>query len=207
MEITTTFDPGTRSRWRAWLHENHAVAKEIWLLLRRDAPGSITYLDAVEEALCHGWIDGIAKRHGDATAQRFTPRRPRSNWTELNKERARRLIRAGQMTEAGRLSLPDLSDEEVHVPAELRERLQATPGAWAHFEAFPPLYRRIRIGYIEEMRKRDPQEWEKRLASFIARTAKNELFGNWDDSGLPRTDPIKNVDERSLPPPTRRRSG
>ena len=79
MVITMTVDPETRRAWRAWLETNHASETEIRLLLRRGEPGRITYLDAVEEALCYGWIDGIAKRHGDATAQRFTPRRPRSN--------------------------------------------------------------------------------------------------------------------------------
>lgn len=188
MEITQTLDPGTRRAWRAWLSAHHAQEKELWLLLRRGEPGAITYLDAVEEALCFGWIDGIAKRYGDATAQRFTPRRPRSHWTELNKERARRLIAAGVMTEAGRRTLPDLSDEEVRVPDDIRARLLAEPEAWARFQDFPAQYKRVRLGYIEEMRRRDPQEWEKRLANFLAKTLKGELYGNWDDSGLARSD-------------------
>jgi len=189
MEITTTFDPGTRRAWRQWLEANHRERTEIWLLIRRGAPGTITYLDAVEEAICFGWIDGIAKRHGDATAQRFTPRRPRSNWTELNKERARRLIDGGWMTGAGLRTLPDLAATGVQVPEDIRRRMEAEPGAWERFQSFPPLYQRVRLGYIEEVRKRNPGEWEKRLASFIRRTAKGEMFGNWDDSGLPRTDP------------------
>lgn len=187
MEITTTFDPRTRRAWRAWLELNHARETEIWLLIRRGEPYTITYLDAVEEALCFGWIDGIAKRQGEATAQRFTPRRLRSNWTELNKDRARRLIAAGKMTEAGRRILPDLSEVEPSVPADIRARLEAEPGAWENFQAFPAVYQRVRLGYIEEVRKRNPGEWEKRLANFVRKTAKNEMFGNWDDSGLPRT--------------------
>lgn len=187
MEVTTTFDTTTRSAWRAWLAAHHADEREIWLLLRRDVAGSITYLDAVEEALCFGWIDGIAKRHDGATAQRFTPRRARSHWTELNKERARRLIRAGKMTEAGRRSLPDLSDEEVRVAADIRARLEAVEGAWEYFESLPPLYQRRGLGYIEEVRRRNPKEWEKRMNHFLTKTAKRETFGNWDDSQLPRT--------------------
>lgn len=187
MEIAATFDAVTRAAWRAWLARHHASEREVWLLLRRGAPGTVTYLDAVEEALCFGWIDGIAKRRGDAVAQRFTPRRPGGHWTELNKERARRLIRGGAMTEAGRRALPDLSEGDGVVPEDVGHRLRVTPGAWAHFEAFPPLYRRVRLGYIEEVRRRDPAEWERRLAHFVARTAKNEMFGNWDDRGLPRT--------------------
>jgi uncharacterized protein YdeI (YjbR/CyaY-like superfamily) len=187
MEITTTLDPKTRRVWRAWLEANHAREKEIWLLLRQGEPGSITYLDAVEEAICFGWIDGVAKRCGEMMAQRFTPRRPRSNWTELNKERARRLIQAGKMTEAGRRILPDLNENGVVVPTDIRARLEAE-GAWDCFQAFPSLYQRVRLGYIEEMRRRDPKEWEKRLSNFVAKTAKNQLFGNWDDAGLARTE-------------------
>ena len=126
VDITATIDPRTRGAWRRWLEAQHAHAREIWLL-RSGATGEITYLDAVEEALCFGWIDGIAKRHGEATAQRFTPRRPRSHWTELNKERARRLIALGRMTDAGRRVLPDLDDLLVRVPADIRARLEAAP--------------------------------------------------------------------------------
>ncbi len=190
MEITTTLDPKTRRAWRAWLDSQHRQAKEIWLLLRREEPMTITYLDAVEEALCFGWIDGIAKRYGDGVlAQRFTPRRPRSHWTELNKERARRMLAAGQMTEAGRLVLPDLSDTEPRLPEDIRARLQAHPGAWEAFSAFPPLYQRVRISYVDEVRKSNPGEWEKRLRHLVTRSARNEKFGNWDDSSLPRSDP------------------
>ncbi len=196
MDVTETFDAKTRRAWRCWLAEHHRSKSEIWLLLR-PVPGTLTdegarrfltYLDAVEEALCFGWIDGIAKRHETgASAQRFTPRRPKSAWTELNKERARRLLAAGQMTEAGRARLPDLQETALVVPEDLAERLRREPGAWEFFAAFPVLYKRVRLGYIEEMRRRNPGEWERRAAHFIAKTAKNERFGNWDDSGLPRT--------------------
>lgn len=188
VDITTTLDPVKRRGWRTWLEANHARCDEIWLLLRRDKPKTITSLDAVEEALCFGWIDGIAKKHGDAIAQRFTPRRPRSNWTELNKERARRLIAAGKMTEAGQRSLPDLSDVEVRIAADVRSRLRAESGAWENFQRFPPLYQRVRLSYVEEMRKRDLEEFDKRLRNLVARSAKNQMFGNWDDSGLPRSE-------------------
>ncbi len=188
MEITAVLDPKTRRTWRVWLEANHVNSSEIWLLLHRGQSGTITYLDAVEEALCFGWIDGIAKRHGSATAQRFTPRRAGSNWTELNKDRARRLITAGKMTEAGRRTLPDLADESVRLPADIRARLEAEPGAWDYFQSLPASYQRVRLGYIEEVRRRDPKEWEKRVANFVAKTAKHKLFGNWDDSGLARTE-------------------
>jgi uncharacterized protein YdeI (YjbR/CyaY-like superfamily) len=137
MQVTTTFKPGDRPAWRAWLERNQRTASEIWLLLddRPEEP-TVSYLDAVEEAICFGWIDGIQKRFSThERAQRFTPRKPRSNWTELNKERARRLIRLGLMTEAGRAALPDLTAPHT-VAADIVAALQAEPDAWPHFLAF-----------------------------------------------------------------------
>jgi len=96
MEVTTTFYPRNRAEWRDLLQNHHKMQREIWLLLdvEKDQP-NIGYLDAVEEALCFGWIDGIGKRYSPTQrAQRFTPRTRRSHWTELNKERVRRLIRS-----------------------------------------------------------------------------------------------------------------
>jgi uncharacterized protein YdeI (YjbR/CyaY-like superfamily) len=121
MDITDTTKPRDRQEWRSWLQQNHQILTEIWLLsdVRAASPlenrpeePTVTYLDAVEEAICFGWIDGIQKRYSThELAQRFTPRKRRSNWTELNKERARRLIRLELMTEAGRATLPDLKIE------------------------------------------------------------------------------------------------
>jgi uncharacterized protein YdeI (YjbR/CyaY-like superfamily) len=176
MEITSSLDARTRAAWRAWLAEHHASAKEIWLLLQKE-PGTVTYLDAVEEALCFGWIDSTAERVGDASAQRFSPRRPRSGWTELNKERARRLIARGLMTEAGRRTLPDLSDLSVRVADDVRARLDAA-GAWETFAGFPELYQRVRLSYVEEVRRRDPAAFETRLANLVEKTRRGTMFGN-----------------------------
>ncbi|HRF97451.1 MAG TPA: hypothetical protein PLZ51_19725, partial [Aggregatilineales bacterium] len=86
---------------------------------------------AVEEALCFGWIDGIAKRmDSERTVQRFTPRRAKSNWTELNKERARRLIASGLMTEAGFATLPDLSIESFKIAPDILNAIQADDQTW-----------------------------------------------------------------------------
>jgi uncharacterized protein YdeI (YjbR/CyaY-like superfamily) len=154
MGITDTIKPGNRTEWRAWLETHHQTLTEIWLLSddRSEEP-TVTYLDAVEEAICFGWIDGIQKRFSaNELAQRFTPRKRRSNWTELNKERARRLIRLELMTEAGYTTLPNLNVEFI-VAEDILAALKAKPAAWANFAEFPDLYLRVRIGYIEEMRK------------------------------------------------------
>lgn len=180
MEITPTLYVPSRSEWRAWLIENHAVAQSIWLISYKAETGkaSVRYLDAVEEALCFGWIDGIAKRmDAERGAQRFTPRRPKGHWTELNKERARRLIAAGLMTDAGLAVLPDLSIEAFRIPEDILAALQADPQVWAAFQQFPPLYQRIRISCIDEVRKQ-PQVFEQRLTNFLNKTRQGKMFGS-----------------------------
>lgn len=183
MDITHPIKLKDRSAWRAWLDRHHQTLAEIWLLFdNRSEEPTITYLDAVEEAICFGWIDGIQKRFStNELAQRFTPRKKRSNWTELNKERARRLIRLELMTAAGRVTLPDLHQEFV-VAEDVIEVLKANPTAWSNFLEFPDLYRRVRIGYIEEMRKK-PSEFDRRLRNFVNKSADNKMFGNWNDGG------------------------
>ena len=115
MEIGETLYINTRAEFREWLEKNHKSKKEIWLIQYKKATKkpSINYVEAVEEALCFGWIDGLEKSmDAERYALRFTPRRPKSNWTETNKERARKLIAQGKMTESGRAALPpDLNVE------------------------------------------------------------------------------------------------
>ena len=98
-------DVRDRHAFREWLERNHAIEVECWVEVRRGRPtdeGVFWYLDAVEEALCFGWVDSIHKEIGGVRLQRFTPRKLRSAWTELNKERVRRLEALGLMTDAGR---------------------------------------------------------------------------------------------------------
>lgn len=180
MEVGETLYAPDRTAWRAWLEANHTGAREIWLVLFRKGAEqpSVAYVEAVEEALCFGWIDGITKAlDGERRVQRFTPRRPNGSWTELNKERARRLIAAGLMTEAGYAILPDLSPDRFEIAPDILAALQADPVTWANFQAFPPLYQRVRISTIEEQRTRNPDEFQRRLARFLAKTSRNEQFG------------------------------
>ncbi len=179
MEITETLYVADRAEWRLWLADNHKSAKEIWLVYygkESDKP-RIPYLHAVEEALCFGWIDGIAKKMDvERTAQRFTPRRPRSNWTELNKERMRRLIARGLMTEAGLAVAPDLSVESFRIAPDILEVLQADPVVWANFQQFDGLYQRVRVSTIEDAR-RQPDEFKRRLNKFLDMTRQNKTYG------------------------------
>jgi uncharacterized protein YdeI (YjbR/CyaY-like superfamily) len=96
-------------QFREWHVENHQIKKEIWLVIYKKSSGkpTISYDEAVEEALCFGWVDSTVKSiDAEKYAQRFTPRRRVSNWTEANKAKARRLVQGGKMTEAGKAVLP-----------------------------------------------------------------------------------------------------
>jgi uncharacterized protein YdeI (YjbR/CyaY-like superfamily) len=109
MEIGETLYVITSDEFRKWLIKNHLTKKEIWLIQYKKATKkpSINYVEAVEEAICFGWIDGFEKgMDAERYAIRFTPRRPKSNWTNTNKERARKMIVQGRMTKTGRATLP-----------------------------------------------------------------------------------------------------
>src|SRR5206468_8523724 len=108
MDVGKTLDARTRTAWRGWLQRNHAREKQIWLVYHAKASGrsSLAYNDAVDEAMCFGWIDSTVKKLSThSRAQRFTPRRKGSPVSEVNKARARRLMRAGRMTGSGRAAL------------------------------------------------------------------------------------------------------
>ncbi|MBL8855780.1 MAG: YdeI/OmpD-associated family protein [Planctomycetaceae bacterium] len=160
---------------------NHATESEVWIVSDESSgQPTIMYLDSVEEAICFGWIDGIAKRiSGTEKAQRFTPRRARSNWTELNKERARRLIRLGLMMDAGTRTLPDLS-AKFEIASDILAAIKQEHNAWQFFQGLPDLYIRVRVGYIEEVRKQ-PVEFNRRLRNFVSKTDARKMFGNWND--------------------------
>ncbi len=179
MQITKTLYVGNRAEWPDWLSNNGSTEAEIWLIYPRKSSGRsrIPYNDAVEEALCFGWIDGIEKSLDEEnSAQRFTPRKAKSNWSELNKERARRMIEARKMTEAGLAKMGNLSVENFSLAPDILEALQADESTYNNFQQFPDYYKRIRIGFIEEVRKQ-PDVFQKRLAHFLKMTAKSKRFG------------------------------
>ena len=191
MEISETLHVINRKEWRAWLRKNHRIAPDIWLVFYKKHTGRprIPQNDAVEEALCYGWIDSIVKPiNRDCFAQRFSPRRKNSVLSELNKERIRRLIKSRKMTRFGLESvnhhlksgfhLPALSKKPkpLKLPSDIQKRLREDAVVWRNFTAFPESYRRIRIGWIESARSR-PDVFETRLRYFVKMTAKNKRYG------------------------------
>lgn len=191
MEISETLYVTNRKQWRAWLAKHHKSKKEIWLVYYRKETGKarIPYNDAVEEALCYGWIDSTYKPiDAESFGQRFSPRRKGSPVSPMNKERIRRLIAKKKMTKVGMESIGHELTEDLKtksaseqlkafkLPADILEMLKADPIVWEYFQKFPESYKRIRIGWIEGARHR-PEEFEKRLRYFIKMTREGKRYG------------------------------
>lgn len=180
MEITETLYVATRKDWRAWLKTHHKTKKEIWLVYYNKKSGKprIAYNDAVEEALCFGWIDSTVKKiDGDRFAQRFSRRNPKSGYSQLNMERLRKLLRQGKVIKEVKDKVSViLEQEEWEIPAGILSAIQANENAWKHFQKFSEPYKRVRVAYIASAEKR-PEEFEKRLNYFIKKTAQNKQFG------------------------------
>ena len=179
MEIHNLLDIKSRTELREWLIQNHKTEKECWVVVKRGRPTDdniFWYIDAVEEALCFGWIDSTTKKIADnVTAQKLCPRKPKSNWSELNKERCRRMERLGLMTDVGRAVLPDMSPNGFIIDKDILHRLQSDPVVWNNFCQFPDLYKRIRIDTIQ-IKKNQPKLFESRLNKFIENTRKGLLY-------------------------------
>ncbi|MBX7243647.1 MAG: YdeI/OmpD-associated family protein [Bacteroidia bacterium] len=181
MEITEVFYPMNRQEWRDWLLMNHQTKAEIWLRTFNKASKkpAICYDDMVEECLCFGWIDGTVKKYcEESTVQRITPRRKKSNLSELNRQRIWKLQRQGLMTEAGILPVQSQIGSEndpLIIPEWILEQLQADAFIWENFQRFPYFYQRLKIGWIDET-SRTP-EAQKRLNYLLKMTSQNKMYG------------------------------
>ncbi|WP_290380685.1 YdeI/OmpD-associated family protein [uncultured Duncaniella sp.] len=173
-----------REKFRQWLMENSSCEKECWIVVKRGKTPpeeALWYLDAVEEALCFGWIDSTVKKVDGVTLQRFGPRTKNGRWTELNKERCRRLERLGLMTDGGRAACPNL-DAAFVINPEIVAAFKARPVAWQNFQKFPSLYQRIRIDNIQRVATK-PDLFKSRLTKLIEASERSEMIGNWHDCG------------------------
>lgn len=190
MDDAPSFEPQSRAAWREWLDSNHRDARGVWLVMwkRRAGRPTVGYEEAVEEALCFGWIDGRLRPLDDERSmQWFAPRRPQSTWARSNKERVARLQAAGLMTAAGleavvrahaNGSWHSLDDIDALVmPADLAEALEARPGARELFDASSASVRRMALAWVTQ-----PKRPETR-AAHIERIA--EIAG--------RGEPISNL--------------
>jgi uncharacterized protein YdeI (YjbR/CyaY-like superfamily) len=179
MDITQTIYVTSRKDWRNWLKKNYKTETEIWLVYPRKATGKprIEYNDAVEEALCFGWIDSIVKKLDEENSvQRFSPRKPKAKYSQANIERLRYLIENKMIVKDVAETLDDVLNEEFVIPSDILKAIKANEKAWKHFQAFSDSYVRIRIAFIDGARKR-PEEFRKRLRHFIEMTEQNKTFG------------------------------
>jgi uncharacterized protein YdeI (YjbR/CyaY-like superfamily) len=185
LEPKNVLDVKTTAEFRQWLAANHQRETECWAATKRgkNKPAdTLWYLEAVETAMCFGWIDTTQKRINGVTMQRFMPRSPRSTWSELNKERCRRLERLGLITEAGRRVLPDMSEDAFKIDPEIQTVFAAHPKAWSNFQTFPKLYQRVRIDNIQRY-KQDRVMFQKRLQRLIEQSEQGKMYGQWNDYG------------------------
>jgi len=179
MEISQTLYITNRKDWRDWLKQNYKTEQEIWLVYPKKATGKprIEYNDAVEEALCFGWIDSINKKlDDDYTVQRFSPRKPMAKYSQANIERLRYLVAKKMVMKEVAETLGDILTEEFVIPPDISKAIKASKEAWKNFQKFSDSYIRIRIAFIDGARKR-PEEFKKRLRYFIEMTEKNKIFG------------------------------
>lgn len=186
MEAKNILHITSREEFRKWLMDNHNKETECWAIAKKGKnkpTDCLWYLDAVEEVLCFGWIDTTHKKIDGIDMQRFTPRAKKSPWSELNKERCRRLEKIGLMTDAGRKVLPDMSENAFVIDDEIMSAFQNNPLAWKNFNTFPKLYQRVRIDSIQRDKKKDRTVFENRTKKLIEKSANGEMFGDWNDYG------------------------
>jgi uncharacterized protein YdeI (YjbR/CyaY-like superfamily) len=179
----------TAAEFRAWLKEHHATATELWVGFYKKASGvpSITWSEAVDEALCYGWVDSIRKSVDDRSfTNRFTPRKPGSNWSDVNVRRVEELTRQRRMRAPGlkafRARTPRKTGTysyeqryDVKLTSAFERTFRASKQAWAWFQAQPPGYRSTALYWVMSAKK--PETRERRLATLIEDSANGERVG------------------------------
>ena len=189
-----TFYTSARSEWRRYLAEHFQKSQVIWFVfpMKESGEKSLSYNDAVEEALCFGWIDSTIK-HIDPLhrAQRFTPRRKGSPYSRQNIERLIWLDAHGMIHPSVREDILPVIQAPFIFPADIIEALRQDDEVWDNYQHFPDSYQRIRVAYIDAARKR-PKEFQKRLNNFIEKTRRNIMikgYGGIDKYYGLQTDP------------------
>lgn len=179
MEITQILYVTHPEEWREWLEAHYKTEREIWLVYYKKHTGKlrIEYNDAVEQALCFGWIDSnLKKLDEERSVQRFSPRKPKSVYSQANIERLRYLVSQEMVVDEVLESLGDVLEQEFIFPPDILDAIKADAKAWENYQAFSEPYKRIRVAFIEGARNR-PEEFQKRLNYFIKTARENKLIG------------------------------
>jgi uncharacterized protein YdeI (YjbR/CyaY-like superfamily) len=177
-----TFNPANRSEWRKWLAANHESAEPVCLVVysRKSKTPNISYDEAVEEALCFGWIDNKGmKRDDESMYLQFCPRKEQSNWSKLNRERAEKMIRNGLMTEAGQVFIDkakssgkwDASLAAETIPPDLQKAFDKKKKAFQNFQAFAPFSQRLIVQWIIDAKKAETRQ--QRIEKTVTLAAQN----------------------------------
>jgi uncharacterized protein YdeI (YjbR/CyaY-like superfamily) len=181
-----TVTPADREAWRAWLEEHHTQPDGIWLVYFKKGaapPGGLTYDEAVEEALCFGWIDSKVRPAGDERRRQwFSPRRTGSIWSRLNKERIERVTAAGLMAPAGETKIDAAKAdgswsryddvEDLVVPDDLAAALAEAPGARAAYEGFAPSVRKAILFWVASAKRPDTRR--RRIVRVVEAASRSE---------------------------------
>ena len=173
-----TFYTSERDEWRSYLAEHFKTLQEIWFVfpLKESGEKSLSYNDAVEEALCFGWIDSTNRRLDDLHCiRRFTPRKKGSTYSQPNIERLIWLEGQGLLHPEVRQTVLPIIEVPFVFPTDITDVLRQDETVWNNYCRFTEPYKRIRIAYIEAARDR-PQEFQKRLNSFVEKTRRNKLI-------------------------------
>lgn len=184
--------------FRRWLEKHHDSERELWIGLYKKGANktAMTYVEAVDEALCFGWIDGQVRRVDDEVlAQRFSPRRPTSNWSAINIGKIARLTAEGRMHPAGIRAFEERDrrkdatysyERELELDAERMQRLQADAAAWAYWSGQPPGFRRGAINWVMSAKREETRErrFSELLAAAAAGTRPRQFLVTREERGI-----------------------
>lgn len=189
MEIENSFYAPSRSEWRKWLEQNHAKEKEVWLIHYKKGSGkpTLSHDEALEEALCFGWIDGKTRSIDEERFTfRYSPRKTRSRWSKTNKDKAERLIKEGKMTPAGLAKIEEAKKSGAWdnayvnkiiegIPLDLESALSSNKDAWNNFQRFANGYRNLYIRWVNDAKTTETRK--RRIAEVVARSSINKKPG------------------------------
>ena len=179
-----TLDVRDRQQWRTWLEKHHASSPGVWLVFYKGHTGvkSISYEDSIREALCFGWVDSLVKRIDDERfARKFTPRKPDSRWSTINRRRYADLKARGLLAAPGLERAPTSRSGDAprpsasEIPAYIEKPLRANAPAWDCFNRLPPSHRRAYLGWIDSAKREETKE--RRLREAISRLAAGKQLG------------------------------
>jgi uncharacterized protein YdeI (YjbR/CyaY-like superfamily) len=178
-----------RDEWRSWLEKNHTISDGVWLIHHKKTSSkkNLNHFDAVEEALCFGWIDSKLKKiDKERFILRYSPRKPKSVWSKINKETAEKMVSLGKMTQAGFIKIDEAKKHgfwdnaytnlvKKQLPSDLKKALMGNKEAWDNFQQFANSYRNTYIGWVKNAKTEETRK--KRICEVVKRSRDNKKPG------------------------------